>query len=537
MAGAAAVACFLAVAPVPTALAQAGSAVGSMPGSWSAERGGVRSRNIRIFMPPMPPRLGAAVEPPAFEPGQRNARRAPEGLEPYVDEVFYMPLATRLSEDGVNERMQRRLDSYLAAKLSLLNELHARIDAVSNESAAVREREFRILAEAQAPQLEALAEEAEEIRRDLISGTFLLQEDVDWNGARRWRLGASSFHTEDDAVRAQIHTLLGVAYYEKDVLPEYRYLLREIAYEIGELWNAPEGVTDALESGTTIQTDTSPLLFFSPHLSRVRLPATLPQSLLGRIADYEVEKSRIKKELVDVISTEDASIFGLTRSRAYRTMIEDHQQRLAGLEQMADEIRRELAAYPLPRPPAPPPVPPELGQRIEALIRERSESRGRLANMIEEVERIVSIERINTSRNAGGQQTLSVGMRSLTGDPSDVREANQIIGAFNQQTRLRNEQSARDMIAVRNELALLLGPLPEPELSNAINQVWDSYSNAMEELSLWVRYQDYRSAVFEPGLSAAQRRLLFGGAIAALELELPDSEAGPRETIIQPIQR
>jgi hypothetical protein len=40
-------------------------------------------------------------------------------------------------------------------------------------------------------------------------------------------------------------------------------------------------------------------------------------------------------------------------------------------------------------------------------------------------------------------------------------------------------------------------------------------------------YRDYRTAVFEPGMSPEQRRLLFGGALEKLDLPLPRGELQP----------
>ena len=40
-------------------------------------------------------------------------------------------------------------------------------------------------------------------------------------------------------------------------------------------------------------------------------------------------------------------------------------------------------------------------------------------------------------------------------------------------------------------------------------------------------YRDYHTAVFEPGLSPAQRRLLFGAAIEQLDIPLPRAEMQP----------
>ena len=41
-------------------------------------------------------------------------------------------------------------------------------------------------------------------------------------------------------------------------------------------------------------------------------------------------------------------------------------------------------------------------------------------------------------------------------------------------------------------------------------------------------YRDYQTAVFQPGLSPEQRRLLFDGALQKLALPLPDGQP-PRQ--------
>ena len=80
-----------------------------------------------------------------------------------------------------------------------------------------------------------------------------------------------------------------------------------------------------------------------------------------------------------------------------------------------------------------------------------------------------------------------------------------------------------EMIAIRSEIARTLvspgDPKPEAALAAAIRYA------AVEESA--EAYRDYRTAVFEPGLSPEQRRLLFGAAIEALRLPLPSGDLQP----------
>ncbi len=60
-----------------------------------------------------------------------------------------------------------------------------------------------------------------------------------------------------------------------------------------------------------------------------------------------------------------------------------------------------------------------------------------------------------------------------------------------------------------------------------------SYSTAMERFDTFGReeviYQGYRTAMSMPGLSAGQRRLLFGAAVIGLAQPLPAGETIPTE--------
>ena len=73
------------------------------------------------------------------------------------------------------------------------------------------------------------------------------------------------------------------------------------------------------------------------------------------------------------------------------------------------------------------------------------------------------------------------------------------------------------------EAAKILGTRESTKLDQAIGTAV-RVANARETEAAYV---EYRQALFEPGLSPEQRRLLFDGAIERLELPLPRGELQP----------
>ena len=61
----------------------------------------------------------------------------------------------------------------------------------------------------------------------------------------------------------------------------------------------------------------------------------------------------------------------------------------------------------------------------------------------------------------------------------------------------------------------------------SIDDLLRDFEEARQEQETWAKYRDYRDAVLAPGLSPAQRRLLFDAAVEQLALPLPAGEAAP----------
>jgi hypothetical protein len=54
-----------------------------------------------------------------------------------------------------------------------------------------------------------------------------------------------------------------------------------------------------------------------------------------------------------------------------------------------------------------------------------------------------------------------------------------------------------------------------------------NFATQFSQQETWQRYRDYDTAVYEPGLSPEQRRLLYADALVQLDLPLPRGSKNP----------
>ena len=90
----------------------------------------------------------------------------------------------------------------------------------------------------------------EAIREDMIKGEFL-QEDINWIDFRMWKLGRDSFQSSEIAISAQYQVIIGAAYFQKNLLPAQRRLLREVATDINELSEKPADGPQSVAAATS----------------------------------------------------------------------------------------------------------------------------------------------------------------------------------------------------------------------------------------------------------------------------------------------
>lgn len=486
-------------------------------------------RSIPLFVPPDIPRLEGPIV--ALDPSRDNRRRTPPEMGDFIYDPFYAPLAAREANGDVTAKQQQRLDAYLAAKLTQQNELRNKLDALRNSDALTRQRELTGFATEQTPRLIALEAEAEAIRESMIKGEFL-QEDINWIDFRQWRLGRDSFQSAEIALSAQYQVIIGASYYQKNLLPAQRRLLREIATDINELSDKP--VNEPQVGGANTTTDSSPLFSFAPETARFRLPPNLPEALMAKILTYEKEKSALKQELNDAIKAADDALFSVFRNRTAKELATKQEARLAALDLVAEDIRRDYAAQPQqPRPPALPTVAPGVAEQIKSLVTERRARPTYLSSMLAAVARVVPIQSARSTKDESGKDILSIRLNTRGQQPERVQAANQIIRDYQADTVKRADALTRKEATVREAVGAMFRAPAGPDRDREVDQFLENYEDTMDRQDLWYRYEDYRTAVLQPGLSPEQRRLLFDAGIGELQLPLPGQLRRPAVTQVR----
>lgn len=475
------------------------------------------------FFPPTTPTYGAPI---AELRSMRRGLRPPEGLADFVNESFYPALAARRFDATLHPALQDRLDAYLSKRTALVNTITDAISLLESADAATRDRELAALSARQQAPLAALEAEAEQLRETLIRGG-LLQPSADWNADRKWKLGVTTFSpvlapvAEFDVVRA-------AAYFQSGLTIAQRGLLRELALELRAAAVKIAAARAAPSEPVTVDFDLA-AVFFSPETTRFILPPGLPQALTAKIAAYCGEKAALTRELRATVNEQDQA-WAAVRKAAFESLADRQAPRLVALDNLAEEIRRDLAALPPPPPLAAPPLPPELLDRIASYERDRTmiaselDERIRLAitppiqapASFTEEERRYWYERLEIARNETRQRV--------------TRE-------FQSENRERYDELIRRYHGIYAELAAIAQTKTDPRtgrpltaeqlqhIQNAATQQFDQLGR--EEII----YKNYRNAMLLPGLSPAQRRLLFGVALVGLAQPLPQGTPMPSERL------
>jgi hypothetical protein len=127
--------------------------------------------------------------------------------------------------------------------------------------------------------------------------------------------------------------------------------------------------------------------------------------------------------------------------------------------------------------------------------------------------------------------------RKLAEDRTAMRI--RVARSFQEATAERFETMRVRFEAIQADLNLVAAGQFDPETGRPLTAetLLRGYSMAMERFDTFGReeviYRGYRTAMLMPGLSAGQRRLLFGAASVGLAQPLPYGEYFPRET--QPV--
>ncbi len=432
---------------------------------------------VQIYFPPDIPRLGAA---PAARPATHGGWPAPAGLAPFVDEPFYAPLSTLLAHRAVSAEPQFQLEAYRATKTALQTELRARLDTLKDADPESRRRSLQAFAQEQSPRVAALESTAEALRVRILNARISVNEYVRWTVD----FGADP-KPQPDQLSARFRELaLMDDFYQAGLSPAQRRLLREVTLD---------------------RTDgTDGWIFFSPETARIHLQRGLPPELTAKIAAYRGEKTALKTELVTMLYFRRPAAGH--RAASLRALALAQAPRFAALEAMAEEIRQGFAA--LRDPAQPPPVsglPPELADRIASYRHDKLAIQQELLARVEAV-----------------KASAAPADRALLADR--IREA---ITRYTRENAERYSALEKSKDAIRDALAHLPAPSPGPGDAATADTLVKTFSDSLQQLQTYWDYRDYQTAVFQPGLSPEQRRLLFDGALDKLALPLPDAAIDP----------
>ncbi len=465
-----------------------------------------------IYFPPAPPVLGAPL--PSVGLYSDNVIRS---LAPYVTEPFYAPLSTRLAEEDLGRRMRARLEAYRDRKVTLLTELRAQLESLRGEEPSARGPALAEFAAQQTPALEDLETTADALRRDFFRTRFL-GGGGDWNQYRAWHLSPDASDDDPSELRLrELRVLRAAIYYQEGLSLAQRRLLREVVMDEAEdLHVAGAGLELPRADGTHA-------IFFSPDTSRLPLPASLPPDAAAMLADYVKTKDTLKAQLRGRLVALDADHNATRRLRSLQELADEQAARLSWLEKQAERIRERLVQLPgMFAPPVTPELPGAMENRVAAYLREKNElqriAQDRLAVAL------ADFDRREPDQAAKDRARRRAAVVRATVESFHADNAAKI-------TALNAEAEA-----IRGELVHHAAGRDDSGRTRSMDALMSEFADAFKRQQLANLYAEYRTAVLQPGLSPAQRRLLFAGAIADLKLPgaIRDHQVSPDETMSHP---
>jgi hypothetical protein len=358
----------------------------------------------------------------------------------------------------------------------------------------------------------------------------LITSDFNWNTFRQWHLSDRQRRGYSPLEIAQV--MRGYAFYQHNLLPAQRGMLREISLDLMFAAENPAAAAAA-----------NPYVFFPPEPARVLFPEDLPADVAARLAAYQTKRSALKKELYDAVFASDGAAFGFLRGTPIKSVAEKQAGRIAELEALAEEIRRALHAAPessVERSP----LPPHLDARVAAVMRRYAAAQRDAATKIDAI--------LTASRHLPMQATyrfegdglkfLVVPTRGARGGPGGAGGPGGRggkggpagpTGAMAQVEAVRAQISAiaddygrtiADLLNEREAIRIEIGSTLQLTKSDAIDRALFASMRVATRKENERSFSDYRTAVFEPGLSPEQRRLLFDSVMQQLDLPLPRGE-------------
>ncbi len=456
----------------------------------------------RVFFPPNPPPLGVEVVIPRGSAPVRGD--APELLRQCVGEPFYAPLSARLAARQMKPEMTDAIADYMKLRAGFLRELREHIYGIREADTETRRRMNAEFARAQTPALAALEATAERMRRELYRDGRWGRDEFDWNDKREWKLGVGPLNRprkENAVLEYQVQR--AAVFFQDGLAPAQRRLLREVAMEMED---------------QVFRSDSPPVgeygfVFFSPETARVRVPAGLPEEAALRLDAFVKEKDALKAEIRDAVYTVDARKFISSRARTMEELARNQSARLEELDELAEEIRRELIEAPALKRPT---VPDALPETLDEMVREFQRDRGRLQMRL-------------AAKVRAAHAAVEPPASQEPADRADYQD--RLAAAAAEAGEAFERDNAAAVAALHSDMEAIVAATEKYIPEN--DEVFRAGSAEAVVVRFLARQRqlegtfEYHTAVLEPGLSPEQRRLLFGAAIRRMELPLPGGEPQP----------
>lgn len=461
----------------------------------------VSYRVLNIMFPPDPVILGQTLPKPPM--GVRSSNSTLAQMRPYLSENFYPALSAFIHDESLSTKRLEKITSYRGAKQKLITELRNELNAIHQADPAARPAMYQALAARQEPQIAELEKSADEIRKDLVGGSWF-SSSVDWNDTRSWRLGDN---TRYESYMDEYLVMRASAFFQNGLSTEQRPLLRELAMELIKRGQDPTADIALDSSG--------PYVFFSPFTARIRLPMDMPAGLNEKINRYRDLKDSLKQELRNTIYKQDRAWLDSTRTNALKELAAKQAPQIAELENLAEEIRVGLADCKYPDEPPKSLLPADLAVEVSAYLQAKVELQSSLMTRLYEVRSLLPKDRVEIVRMGGGYGIQIVGMRKSSDAVTARREELRTqLDTFNKEQITRFEVLASQ----KEKLRLRVDEISKKGSDGArtIDRLLAEFSRSFAQQELWNKYKEYRTAVLEPGLSPGQRRLLYSASLETL---------------------
>jgi len=437
-----------------------------------------------FFLPAVLPVLGTDLRPDFKEPIAIGYPRESAG-EPY-----FMAEGNLAANRMLSAKRAEGIASYRTARLTLLTELRGELDRGPEASRADRERALAQLASVQTPRLLELEAEAEHIRRDLthLEPLKVVADDIG-------KLAPKDEDPHEARALADVRMLLSAAHFREGFSPDQRRLLEEMAQESRFL------IEPQLASSRAV--------FFWPAGARIPVPQGLAAVDARKFDEFQRRKTALKKELRKVVERERRQLFNVDRTEDFAHLAAAQAPRFLELDQLADELRPALAA-PATTPTKPArSLPSDLSRQVVELAQHKAALQRDVQDQLTQFRRALPGALVELVRRDG---ELSIAVTTEHGDRNKREEVLVGIEAFNAEAARRYAALAAERDAVRAALARYQASTPGAKSTLTVDQLAADILAEHQAREYRESQTNYAAAVFTPGLSPAQRRLLLAAA-------------------------